>query len=228
MDDVPATKTDTYIASRYDIDPYASFANEGGPGIVGQRLACTKGEWVAGPDQTPVPIGTPMLAIVPTASRGWVRFGPDGITGADVGLVAEGFKVKHRFALGDNDEGQWTAGPDGEPRDPWAVYFSVQLVQMSPPHGDLTFTSNSHGGRLALQDLCGTYAADRHLHEGQFPVVTIEVNSRRTKYGQVKGPRFGVVGWASIEDVRAGRKAPKAKQQLKAKPQSDEVRWRED
>ena len=48
MNDV-VKKKDQYLA-RYEDDPYAAFANEGGPGIQGKRLSCKKGVWGIGQD----------------------------------------------------------------------------------------------------------------------------------------------------------------------------------
>jgi hypothetical protein len=135
---------------RYGADPYTNFANESGPGIIGKRLSCVKGEWLCGPDKTPVPVGTLYLALVPTALRGHVRFGPSGIDAADVGLVRENFLMKHRQALGDTDKTAWRTDPAGEPQDPWAKYFACQFVEVSAPHSDTTFTSNAWGGQVAL------------------------------------------------------------------------------
>ena len=38
---VVVKKKDQYLA-RYEDDPYAAFANEGGPGILGKRLAAKR------------------------------------------------------------------------------------------------------------------------------------------------------------------------------------------
>ena len=53
MNDV-VKKKDQYLA-RYEDDPYAPFANEGGPGIQGKLLTCKKGVWGIGQDCTPPP-----------------------------------------------------------------------------------------------------------------------------------------------------------------------------
>jgi hypothetical protein len=145
--------------------------------------------------------------LVPTARRGWVKWGEAGIIGADVGLIKDGFLMKHRYALGDMDETQWRTDPSGAPMDPWSQYISVQLVEMSPPHSDVTFASQSWGGSLALKDMCRVYAIDAEQHPDCFPVVSLAVRSRPHKaYGTIKGPWFIVRGWASVEDVKAGRK----------------------
>jgi hypothetical protein len=208
---LPATQSSNaaYVA-RYDVDPYPSFANESGPGIIGKRLSCIKGEWVCGPDKTPVAVGTQYLAIVPTALRGHIRFGANGIDAADVGLVKDNFLMKHRQALGDTDETLWATDPAGNRKDPWAKYFAVQLIEVSAPHSDVTFTSNAWGGQVALQDLCGVYGRERGNYPEQFPVVALAVKPRQTKHGKVPGPWFDFKGWATVEDIRNGRKAAAA------------------
>jgi hypothetical protein len=142
--------------------------------------------------------------VVPTALRGWVKFGDHGIASAEVGLVADNYLVKHRSALGDNDEASWPIGRDGRSMDPWKQYVSMQMVEMSAPHGDATFTSTSWGGKT---DLCGVYGRNRHLYPDAFPVCELARKSRPSKlYGSIPGPHFEVIGWATVEDVRAGRK----------------------
>jgi hypothetical protein len=166
-----------------------------------------KGDWLAGRDKVVVSAGTKMLVVVTTALRGHVKFGDHGIVAAEVGLVSDNYLTKHRAALGDNDESEWAVGRDGKPRDPWTMYCSVQMVEMTPPHGDATFTSTSWGGKLALQDLCGQYGRNRHLYPGGFPVVELVRKSRPSKlYGSIPGPGFEIVGWQTVENVRAGVK----------------------
>jgi len=203
-------KTDrnaAYVA-RYNapsVNPYAAFANEGGPGIVGKHLTNTKGDWGIGEDKAEVPPDTRYLMIVPEALRGWVRFGEHGITDADVGLIRDNFQVKHRYALGDADESQWPT-LNGQPKDPWTRYVSVLLIEVSPPHNDVTFTS----GSLAIKEMCRIYGAEAHLHPDSFPVVELTTRNRPHKqYGSIKGPWFDVVGWATVEDIRKGRKTTK-------------------
>ena len=63
------------------------------------------------------------------------------------------------------------------------------------------------------------------------PVVSLEVTKRNSpQYGVIKGPRFEVQGWASEEDVRAGRKSkaaakpaekPEPKQPTKAEMEAE-------
>jgi hypothetical protein len=123
-----ATPNETYVA-RYQEqeDPYAAFANESGSMIVGKLLTCKKGAWTVGRDEDAVPAGTRMLALVPSLMRGMVKWVGGSIVDAKMGLVKDGFLVPHRYTLGDLDEDQWEKAPNGEPRDPWARSFVMQL-----------------------------------------------------------------------------------------------------
>ena len=81
MQDV-VKKRDQYLA-RYDVDPYAAFANESGPGIVGRLLTCKKGEWAIGQDSTPVPPEARFLLIVPETMRGWMKWRDGRVIASD-------------------------------------------------------------------------------------------------------------------------------------------------
>jgi hypothetical protein len=177
-------------------------------------------DWVIGKDKDAVTAGTCFLALMLETRRGWIKFGEDGVT-ADVGLVAEGFVEKHRLALGDSDDSQWPDGLDGKPRDPWQRYVNMRLVETAVPHGDVTFTSTSWGGRAAVQDLCRAFAAERHMHPDAMPVVSVQVKMRPSKsFGPIKGPDFKIEGWVSADDLKAGRKTPKPKLEAKPTPKS--------
>ena len=84
----------TYIA-RYGTgeDPYAQFANEGGPGIQGKLATCSKGDWSIGADKTPVKAGTQFLFIVPETMRGWLKWDSSSVADADMGFVRDDFSV---------------------------------------------------------------------------------------------------------------------------------------
>jgi hypothetical protein len=207
MNEIAKTATQSYVARYEDGDPYANFANEGGPGIQGKLLTCKKGSWEIGADNDPVKPGTLYLAIVPSSMRGFLKWVDGIVADARMGLVADNYLMPHRYTLGDMDEGQWEKNPDGTPRDPWSKAYRLLLIEMSAPHGDVTFSGSSYGAQLALKELCGIYAKDRHLYPDAFPVVALSTKSRMSKaYGKIVGPWFEVQGWASLEDVRAGRK----------------------
>ncbi len=195
-----------YVA-RYENggDPYAAFANEGGPGIVGKLLQCKKGEWCIGADNDAVKPGTQYLALVPTSMRGWLRWADGVVADARVGLIAENYLVPHRYTLGDVGEDAWEKGPDGTPRDPWSKVYRLLMVEVARPHGDVTFSGSSFGAQLALKELCRVYATDRHLYPDAYPVVALATS--------IRCQRPPASSWAVVRgagprspDVRAGRK----------------------
>ena len=97
--------------------------------------------------------------------------------------------------------------PDGAPRDPWSRRYQFLLIEMAAPHGDVTFRGGSFGAQLALKELCHVYGTERHLYSDAYPVVALSTKSRMSKsYGKIVGPWFEGQGWATIEDVKAGRK----------------------
>jgi len=213
-----AKRDDTYAARYAGDDPYANFANESGPGIVGKLLTCRKGDWTVGSDATPVPVGSRFLFVVPETMRGWMKWEGGTITAADMGFVRDGHPLKHRNALGDLDEERWEKNPDGTPRDPWSRSYRALLVEVSPPHGDVTLGGSSYGLSLALKDICGIYSAEARLHPDAYPVVTLTTKTRQHKsFGPIKGPWFDVVGWATPDDVKAGRKTAGPARVAKAK-----------
>ena len=219
--DVTPKETNGNYVARYtdNVDPYAAFANEAGPMIVGQLLTCKKGVWGIGRDEDPVPEGARYLLLVPTMMRGMVKWMGGTVADAKMGFVKDNFLVPHRYSLGDLDEATWEKGPDGEPRDPWSKSYLVQLVELSPPHGDLTFSSGSYGARLACQEICRVYSEEGPAQPDVFPVLELTTKSRVTKsFGKIPGPWFTVHGWASLEDVKAGRKAGASKPKATAAP----------
>ena len=224
-----AKRNDTTYAQRYEVtDPFAAFAAEGGPGIVGKPLACRKGDWSLGSDGDPVPAEARFLLLIDTMMRGWLKWHDGRVVDAEMGYVKDHFPVRHRYSLPDSDETLWEKMPDGTPRDPWAQSYRVLLIEGAPPHGDVTLSGSSYGLHLALKEICRIYSSEKSQHPDCFPVVQLTTKTRQHKsYGAIKGPWFEVVGWASIEDIRAGRKSQaalaKPKKKAKAKPVAAEI-----
>ena len=100
-------------------DPYAAFANESGPGIVGRLLSCRKGDWGIGPDNAPVPPEARFLFIVPETMRGWLKWRDGRVVAADMGLVRDTFPSSIATPSTISTRASWEKNPDGTPRDPW-------------------------------------------------------------------------------------------------------------
>jgi hypothetical protein len=204
-------------------DPFTTFAEESGPGIRGVKLTCKQGVWATGKDDTPLNAGLRFLLVVTETTRGWLCWKGGTVVHPNVGFVRDGFRPEPRYALGDTDKELWEKNQRGEPQDPWQRDYRTLLIGMSPPHSEYTFVSSSWGAHLALQEVCGRYAEESPA-PGALPVVELTTKVRPNKMlggGNIIGPWFNIVGWATEEDVRAGRKAgvdaAKA-EQPKAKP----------
>src|SRR5262249_14424022 len=167
-----AVTNGNYVA-RYGgaADPFAAFANEGGPGIQGQLLLCRQGEWTIGADNAHVPEGTRFLMLVPTVMRGYLKWEDGRVVDGRMGLVAENYLMPHVCSLPDRDESTWQKDPSGKLRDPWTPCFRALLVELSPPHGDVTFSSSAWGAEKALKEICGLYSANGQT--GTYPVVEL-------------------------------------------------------
>jgi hypothetical protein len=145
-------------------------------------------------------------------TRGWVKWADSRIIDQRVQRRHRQRPYPHRYSLGDLDEATWEQNPDGTVRDPWQPDYRVVLIGLDPPHSELTFVGSSIGARIAFQDLCKAYTLGRTNHEGCMPVVSLEVGKRTSpRYGVIKQPAFSVQGWATVEDVKAGRKSKVAK-----------------
>jgi hypothetical protein len=214
-DQTPAKSENASYVARYK-DPFETFSSEGGPGIQGKLLTCKKGIWAIGADEDQVPAGTRYLAIVPSMMRGYLKWIDGKVVDARMGLVIEGYLMPHRYSLGDDDdEAQWEIHND-KPRDPWSRCHRMVLVELSPPHGELTFSSSAFGAEIALKELAGTYSREKPGADA-LPVVELGMYMRPNRHGKIPSPLFMVVGWATLEDVLAGRKRVAAKAPPKAK-----------
>src|SRR5262249_29153285 len=130
--------------------------------------------------------------------------------------------MPHLDSLPDRDKSEW-AVVDGKAQDPWQPCYRMLLIEMAVPHGDVTFSGGAYGTELALRNLCLHFSQDRHLYPEAMPVVSLGTHTRHSKaYGDITGPAFDIRGWATVEDVKAGRK-----KRVKATPITKEALARE-
>jgi hypothetical protein len=236
------TVKSNYVARYQDTrDPFAAFAGEGGPGSRGITLTCKQGVWATGRDDTLLEPRKRFLALPSETIRGWLKWRDNSVVDVALGWVRDGYVPPPRYALGDTDPAEWETDDKGQPKDPWSKCFRMLMIELSAPHAEYEFSASSWGAQLALQDLCGRYSAEKPGAE-LYPVVdlTTKVRPNKKHGGNIIGPWFAVIGWATIEDVKAGRKAgagtakpaapveapmptaaPKPARKAKAKPASD-------
>jgi hypothetical protein len=175
------------------ISPFAAYANARSPcKFDGQLLKFTKGEYLVGPDNVVLPVGTKVVAAMDTVAIGWERWWEGRVTASHMGLLVEGFIPPERRELGDHDSSCWEVDSDGSARDPWQ--FTNSVVFLPPELGDVfTFTTTSTGGINAVADLCKAHDRGIRRQPRCYPVVSLESDSYQHKIkarGRIKIPRF--------------------------------------
>jgi hypothetical protein len=193
-------KTDTNGAALVvpsSVDAFAAYADAVAPQvIVGKLLKFSKGDWSAGEDAVPVPIGAKFTAAVDELMAGWVRWADGKPTDHRMVRVAEGLAPVRRMELGDTDKGAWEADSTGQPRDPWQFTNYLPLLD---EQGELyTFTTSSRGGVQAIAKLSRRYATHRRRHPDVFPLIELGVGSYQhsnKEFGRIKFPDFVPAGW---------------------------------
>jgi len=158
--------------------------------ITGSIVVFQKGEFLEGSFKTAMPPGG--LYLVLSAKQSWVK-------------RESRLPIKHvtysrmngpvRDDLGDNDESAWETGPDGKPRDPWALTWYVTIVDAKTGE-HLTFTTSTAYGSLAVDELVGQIIAMNRARPRAVPVIRLEACLRPNRqWGKVSAPKLTIVGW---------------------------------
>jgi hypothetical protein len=132
-----------------------------------------------------------------------------------------GENLPDRDELGDLDEAQWEAGPDGKtPRDPWQNTRFVYLIGENAEA--YTFSTSSWGGRAAVSDLADTISRMRFARPGALPIVELRAAPMMTRFGKKSKPQFKIVSWKQPDEdeVRAIEHQPAKNGDL-----NDEIPW---
>jgi hypothetical protein len=190
-----------------ELDGFALAARGDSMGIVDTKLRYCKAELIAGrgDDEEILPFGTQFVVDMDTLYIGFVQWDDGAVVDAHVVRVADGEKIPQRRDLGNNDRSLWPVGPNGSVKDPISPDARVYMVAIDPPHEGYTFVSSSWGGRQAMQKLCKAYVDGRDEHPGEMPIVAAGTFKRTDRnFGKIDTPTFEVVGWAAIDDVKAG------------------------
>jgi hypothetical protein len=175
--------------------------------IVGQLLKFSKGDYLAGQDNTDIPLGTKLAAIMDQLMVGWIKWQDNKPVEHDMGLVASGHVPKKRAELDDNDADLWETDDEGEKRDPWQ-YSNYLIVVDQKEKTPFTFTTSSKGGINAIGELCKIYGKVMRERPDEYPIIELGVGSYlhpNKKYGRIKYPVFintktrppSVFGWAA-------------------------------
>ncbi|CUU15689.1 hypothetical protein ACT4MK_32070 [Bradyrhizobium barranii] len=158
--------------------------------IQGTLLRFDDKQWFAGKEKAAIPNGSCYIAL--SIRTGWKRWE----NGKVVDFVTEiDGHYPNRHELGYTDESKWECGPDDKPTDPLQNSREVLLID---PHTctAYTFCTASAGGRSAVDDLKNAVRNARRLRPGVVPLLSLEWQVMRTKYGMRSKPYFKIVDWS--------------------------------
>jgi hypothetical protein len=170
----------------------------------GTLLKFADGQWTTGKEGNAVKQGLRLVALA--TSHAWVKWSSGAPSEYKVRQPGE--SLPERDELGDTDEAQWEAGPDGKPRDPWQNTRFVYLVDPKTQEA-FTFSTSSWGGRGAIIDLADQIQRKRFSSSCIVPEVELHSAPMQTKFGRKSRPVFKVVAWRnSVDDDDEGQPKP--------------------
>jgi hypothetical protein len=164
-----------------------------------------------------LPEGAELVAL--SAVTAWVKW-------------AEGRPAEHRVThagkahprredLPDLDQEEWEIDEKftGKAKDPWHDCRYLHLLD--PRTGrDLTFTTDTYGGRAAVGELKDAIRNVRHARPGAVPVVKLGWKMMSTQYGPRPRPVFQIVEW------RDGGSSEPAPQMIEGPNRKDAIEHR--
>jgi hypothetical protein len=165
------------------------------------------GKFRAGAQETEVPLGRRLVAIMPTLRVGWVKWRPDleweWPTEMHWGLVADGYKAPSRKSLGDNTPAGWRY-PD---RDPWQRLHTLLLVDFKNRE-KFAFIASTDDEVTAVARLAYIYGRMIRNDKRLLPIVALRTRSEKRGMVRIHRPFFEVVDWTRPPDGRSRRKSP--------------------
>ena len=150
------SKENTELTNVSDIDPLVAYADAISPRhIVGKLLRFSKGDFFAGEESQPIPVGTTLTVAADELLAGWIKWADGKPIAHNMVRVADGKLPPKRSDLGDQDHATWETDDRGEPRDPWQ--FTNYLPMMDENSELYTFATSSDGGLTVVSDLVRRY-----------------------------------------------------------------------
>jgi hypothetical protein len=178
------------------VDPFSAYADAVAPrNIVGKLLKFSKGDYLAGEEMEPVPVGTIFTVNADELLVGWIKWLDSKPAEQRMVRLSDGQTPAKREELGDEDKSNWEADSTGKPRDPWQ--FTNYLPLLSETGELFTFTASSRGGINAIAVLCRRYGQHRRRHPDVHPMIALDVDAYQHRdFGRIKFPRLTPAGWA--------------------------------
>ena len=180
-------------------DPYAAYGEQASSSRV--YITFKNGEYLYGPDDELIPLGTRFIANMPGLRVGWKRWAAGRVTDDLLELLADGVPPRRRSDLGDLDQGLWELDDRKQPRDPWQ--FTNELVLRGLETGDeFVFATSSKGGLGAVGELCKAYGRLYRQKPGLLPVIELQADHYTHKtFGKTYYPVLKLVDWIAETDA---------------------------
>jgi hypothetical protein len=185
--------------ARPTTNPWLDYGNAAtARAIVGLLLKFSKGDYLAGTEDEPVPTGTRLIANMDSLLIGWVRWEDNVPVEQQMGLVMDNYQPANRKDLSHTDKALWDRDDKGKERDPWQFTNYLVLFDKQNPETVYTFATSSGGGRDAIGELSKAYGKAMRQRPDQYPVIELGVGQYRHRdrtIGWVKYPTFRIVDW---------------------------------
>ena len=91
-------------------------------------------------------------------------------------------------------EDTWPIGLNDKPEHPWKYTLFIYLIDAATGES-LTFSSNTTGGRIGIDELTAQIRYMRNMQPGAVPIITLDSRMFNTKYGKKPRPHFKIEGW---------------------------------
>jgi hypothetical protein len=168
--------------------------------------------------------GMKLVANMPTARIGWVRWDSGYPVKEVMGLLSEGFQPPMRDEIGDFDRNLWPdMAKEGYPLDPWRLTQDLVLWDLENDQYEYRDTCY----RLVIDDrapddglptgsesfgvLCQVYAAHAGTAPDDLPMIELDAGSYQGGYVShpvtFHYPKLNVIGWYSQAAVEAAHQA---------------------
>jgi hypothetical protein len=180
-------------------DGWGAVPDDASGSLRGSYIKFADGEFSIGKNAEPFPGDRSVVVTgVVTLFQKWEDGKP-----VEQRITRPGQRHPERDELPDLDESEWELGLNGEPADPWKD--SRLLYPIDPATDEeFTFVTSSMGGRRAVGDLKGQISNMRCAHPGAVPIVQLNSEKMKTRFGMKPKPLFKVVGWRQSAAETAG------------------------
>jgi hypothetical protein len=193
------------------------YGRSGAGGLFGDllRFSGKTGVWAFGSQNTEVPIGTRLVAIIPQLVAGYIRWQDGAVADQVIQPINESYDPKAlRTTLGDVDPDQWPKGDDGRAEDPWRESVLLPLKNLATG-AEYTYSTSSLGGCRCVKRLIAAFALQmRQAPEttsNHLPVVELGANPYKhsdRRRGTIYNPVLTGIDWvpaSAVTDKNAGQ-----------------------